>query len=170
MIALARVITSFEDELRARHRLLPSQHHALEAIKRCRTARSPRMQVECTACHQQQIVPHLCGHRSCPHCQHHESEQWLQCQLKRQVPTQYLLVTFTLPTQLRALAFDHQRVVYDALLRASWDTSARAFFNPRPGLMSSECGSAMKIIRTRLPPPRRMRDRPPDGMPACAVM
>lgn len=124
MIALARIITAFEGELRARYgdRLLPSQHQALTALKHCRTTRSPRMQVQCSDCHQQQYMPHSCGHRSCPQCQHHESEQWLQRQLQRQVPAEYFLLTFTLPAQLRALASDHQRIVYDALMRASWDT------------------------------------------------
>jgi hypothetical protein len=75
MMPLSRIIKAFEDELRACHQLLPSQHHALEAIKRCRSMRSPRMQVQCTSCHRQQVVPHSCGHRSCPHGQHHESEQ-----------------------------------------------------------------------------------------------
>ena len=124
MMALARIISAFEGDLVARYgnRLLPSHRQALHAIKHCRTARSARMQVQCTDCHQQTTVPHSCGHRSCPHCQHHESEQWLQRQLRRQVPATYFLLTFTLPAQLRALAFDHQRSVYDALLRASWDT------------------------------------------------
>lgn len=124
MIALARIITTFEGELVERYgdRLLPSQHQALAAIKHCRSVHSARLQVQCSDCHQQTTVPHSCGHRSCPHCQHHESEQWLQRQLRRQVPAEYFLLTFTLPAQLRALAWDHQRVVYDALLGASWDT------------------------------------------------
>jgi len=33
--------------------------------------------------------------RHCPHCQHHESQQWLERQLKRLVPAEYFLVTFT---------------------------------------------------------------------------
>ena len=124
MIALARIITAFEGSLRERYgeRLLPSQHLALAAIKHCRSVHSAQMQVQCNTCHQQHSVPHSCGHRSCPHCQHHESEQWLQRQLRRQVPAEYFLLTFTLPAQLRALAWDHQRLLYDALLGASWDT------------------------------------------------
>lgn len=124
MMPLARIITTFENDLVARYgnRLLPSHRDALHAIKHCRSVRSARMQVQCTDCHHQKYVPHSCGHRSCPQCQHHESEQWLQRQLQRQVPADYFLLTFTLPAQLRPLAFDHQRVLYDALLRASWDT------------------------------------------------
>ena len=60
--------------------------------------------------------------RHCPHCQHHESQQWLERQLKRLVPAEYFLVTFTLPAELRPLAWAHQGVVYDLLLRCAWDT------------------------------------------------
>ena len=124
MISLATVINTFEADLIARYgpRLLPSQRHALHAMQHCRTARSPRLQVQCEACPTQRFVPHSCGHRACPQCQHHESEQWLQRQLQRQVPGEYFLLTFTLPAELRALAWDHQRIVYDAMLRASWET------------------------------------------------
>jgi hypothetical protein len=48
-------------------------------------------------------VPHSCGHRNCPHCQQHESQQWLERQLQMQVPAEYFLLTFTLPAELRAL-------------------------------------------------------------------
>ena len=47
---------------------------------------------------------------------------WLDRQLKALVPATYFLVTFTLPAQLRALAWSHQRVVYEALMRCAWDT------------------------------------------------
>jgi hypothetical protein len=38
------------------------------------------------------------------------------------VPGSYFLVTFTLPAQLRALAWQHQRVVYTKLMECAWDT------------------------------------------------
>jgi hypothetical protein len=38
------------------------------------------------------------------------------------VPGEYFLITFTLPAELRALAWDHQRAVYDAMLQCSWAT------------------------------------------------
>ena len=126
MIALAELAQRFEAPFlkRYRHRLLPSQAHALAAIKRCRTQFAPRMLAQCTACHQQRSVPHSCGHRSCPHCQHHEGEVWLQRQLQAQVPATYFLVTFTLPAPLRPLAWAHQRVVYALLMQCAWETLA----------------------------------------------
>lgn len=124
MMPLSSIIATFEAEFLARYgdQLLPGQFQALNALKRCRTAASPRMQAQCEDCTYQCYVPHSCGHRLCPHCQHHESEQWLQRQLKRQVPGDYFLLTFTLPAECRGLAWRHQRIVYDALMKCAWQT------------------------------------------------
>jgi hypothetical protein len=124
MIRLADVIDTFATDFRAqyRHRLTADHYRALAAMKQCRTQASPMMQVQCTGCAYQKRVPHSCGHRHCPHCQHHESQQWLERQLKKQVPAEYFLLTFTLPTEFRALTWAHQRVVYDLLMRCTWET------------------------------------------------
>lgn len=124
MIRLATVINSFEADFRAQYRdqLRPEHYRALAAIKHCRTQASPKMQVHCSACAHQKLVPHSCGHRHCPHCQHHESQQWLERQLKKQVPAEYFLLTFTLPAEFRALTFAHQSVVYELMLRCCWAT------------------------------------------------
>ena len=34
----------------------------------------------CTGCGEQRSVPHSCGHRACPHCQHHEAQVWIERQ------------------------------------------------------------------------------------------
>jgi hypothetical protein len=80
------------------------------------------MQVKCTGCAQQKLVPHSCGHRHCPHCQHHESQQWLERQLKKQVPAEYFLLTFTLPAEFRGLAAAHANVVLDLVMGCAWKT------------------------------------------------
>jgi hypothetical protein len=124
MIRLATVIDTFETDFlaRYRHRLTSDHYRALAAMKQCRTQASPMMQVKCTGCDHQKLVPHSCGHRHCPHCQHHESQQWLERQLKKQVPAEYFLLTFTLPAEFRALIFAHQSVVYDLLMHCTWET------------------------------------------------
>jgi hypothetical protein len=124
MIRLAAVIDTFEADLLAQYRarLTPDHRRALAAMKRCRTQASPKLQVACPGCAHQLLVPHSCGHRHCPHCQHHESQQWLERQLQKQVPAEYCLLTFTLPAEFRPLAMAQQRVVYDLLMRCCWDT------------------------------------------------
>jgi len=124
MIRLTAVIDTFEADFLAqyRHRLTSEHYRALAAMKQCRTQASPMMQVKCTGCAQQKLVPHSCGHRHCPHCQHHESQQWLERQLKKQVPAEYFLLTFTLPAEFRGQAGAHQGVIYDLLMRCAWET------------------------------------------------
>ncbi len=124
MIRLASVIDTFETDFLAqyRDRLTSDHYRALAAIKHCRTQASAKMQVKCTECAHQKLVPHSCGHRHCPHCQHHESQQWLERQMQKQVPAEYFLLTFTLPAEFRALTWAHQSVVYDLLMRCCWET------------------------------------------------
>jgi hypothetical protein len=76
----------------------------------------------CPACDEQVFVPHSCGHRLCPHCQHHESQQWLDRQLKALVPGEHFLMTFTLPAEFRTLAFAHQPTLYGLLMQCAWQT------------------------------------------------
>jgi hypothetical protein len=38
------------------------------------------------------------------------------------VPAEYFLLTFTLPEELRALAWQQQRTLYDLMIRCSWET------------------------------------------------
>jgi len=97
MILFSSIIKQFETDFLDQYRgkILPSHFKALGNMKLCRAAASPRMLASCTECNQQAFVPHSCGHRNCPHCQSHESQQWLERQLKKQVPAEYFLLTFT---------------------------------------------------------------------------
>ena len=67
-------------------------------------------------------MPHSCGHRHCPHCQHFESQRWLERQIGKQVLAGYFLLTFTLPAEFRPLACAHPREVYELLMRCAWET------------------------------------------------
>jgi hypothetical protein len=124
MILFSSIIKQFETDFLDQYRgkILPSHFKALGNMKLCRTAASPRMLASCTECNQQAFVPHSCGHRNCPHCQSHESQQWLERQLKKQVPAEYFLLTFTLPAQLRSLAWQHQRIFYGLIMQSAWET------------------------------------------------
>lgn len=124
MRLLSSIIQTFEAEFLANYQssLLSSQRKALSALKQCRTTQSPVMLAQCDGCDKQVFIPHSCGHRNCPHCQHHESQQWLERQLNKQVPAEYFMLTFTLPEALRPLAWQHQRTVYDLMIRCSWET------------------------------------------------
>ena len=124
MISLASIIERFEtDYLRLYGAsALPSHTKALAAMKRCRTQLAPRMLAHCGACGEQRVVPHSCGHRNCPHCQAHESQAWIERQLRTQVPASYFMLTFTVPAELRELAWQHQSWFYATLFDCAWET------------------------------------------------
>jgi Putative transposase/Transposase zinc-binding domain len=124
MILLSQLITEYEHDLLDLygHRLLPSHLKALGTMKYCRTEGSLLLLAQCEKCHYQAFYPHSCGHRSCPHCQHHESQQWLERQRAKLLPVDYFMITFTLPAQLRMLAWYNQKVVYALLFEIAWET------------------------------------------------
>lgn len=141
MIRLSDIVKQFATKSRQRYSLLPSHLKALSAWQICRTDQAPLMQLRCNNCEQPRYVPHSCGHRYCPHCQHYQSQQWLARQLQKQLPSRYFMLTFTLPAELRSLAWQHQRVVYDQLLQCSWATLKQFSHNDKqlqglPGAIS----------------------------------
>lgn len=124
MTVLSLVIENHLAELERLHgaELLPSHRQALRAMARCRRQGSDLMVLECPDCKSIVKIPHSCGHRSCPHCQHHESQQWLEKQQAKLLPVDYFMVTFTVPAELRSLFWHKQRTCYDLLLKTAWET------------------------------------------------
>ena len=51
--------------------------------------------------------------------------------MKKQVPAEYFLLTFTVPAELRALSRGHPRAFYDALLCCAWETVRSFSHNDR---------------------------------------
>ncbi|MCP4451344.1 MAG: transposase, partial [Planctomycetes bacterium] len=147
MILLSSIIETFEAAFLAQYRdsILPSHRKALSVMKDCRTSSSAQMLAQCPECDSQLLVPHSCGHRNCPHCQHHEGQQWLERQLQKQVPAEYFLLTFTLPQELRALAWRHQRTLYTLMTRCSWET-VRTFTQNDPQLQGMP--GAITVLHT----------------------
>ncbi len=147
MITLAEIIRRFEADYRARygHQLTPERGTALRAMQYCRSTMAPHLLAACPDCAERRLIPHSCGHRSCPHCQHHEGEQWLERQRRLQVPAEYFLLTFTLPGELRPLAFRHARMVYAALFAAAWATVQAFCRNDRQ--LKGEAG-AVAVLHT----------------------
>ena len=103
MILLSSIINEFKDRFLDRYKnyVLPSHKKTLQAMVQCRQEHGPHMLAQCTDhnCGKQIYIPHSCGHRNCPHCQNHENQQWIDNQLSKRLPTQYYLITFTLPEQ-----------------------------------------------------------------------
>ena len=147
MIALATLIERFGQAFLAQHgaSVLPSQRQALNAMKNCRSSLGPGMLAQCGGCGETRVVPHSCGHRNCPHCQHFESQRWIERQTQALVPGSYFLITFTVPAQSRPLVWQHQRLLYAALMDCAWET-LRTFSQNHRQLQGS--AGAVAVLHT----------------------
>jgi hypothetical protein len=121
--------------------LLPSQRRALRDLAECRTPALGGHVYTCTSPRRSEYVDHSCRSRLCPQCQHGRGEAWVATQRDRLLPRGYDLLTFTLPEPLRPVAWQHQRTVYDALMRTAAESVQKLLADPRhlggaPGMIS----------------------------------
>ncbi|MDD1749135.1 MAG: IS91 family transposase [Methanothrix sp.] len=119
MLEVADIFRRHSAAYRATHRLLPSQLRALQDLEACRTVYFGGHLKQCDHCERQVYAYHSCRNRHCPKCHGDQTERWLEQQQTRVLPTPYFLLTFTLPAELRPLAFAHQRIVYGLLMRCA---------------------------------------------------
>ena len=129
---LDTIINQYKSSFLAQYgsNLLPEQLQAIHALQRFRTPDSGEMYVQCTQCNEAHWRPMSCGHRSCPKCQNFEASQWLERQQAKLLPVEYFLVTFTLPYQLRVLAWQHQKVIYSLFFACVSSTLKDFGLNP----------------------------------------
>jgi hypothetical protein len=130
---LASILDQYHDAFQAKYgsRLLPSHLRAIEAIRRCRTPEAGQVLVQCMECGHATWRPRSCGHRSCPQCQNHETSLWLDRQQNKLLPVEYFMATFTLPYELRILAWNNQALVYDHLFACASSTLKDFGLNPK---------------------------------------
>jgi hypothetical protein len=150
MISIASILAHYLDAFMAKYapRLLPVHQEALTAILHCRTPQAGQLELHCPACDETLHHPRSCGHRSCPTCQHHQASAWLERQEKKLLPLGYFMVTFTLPYELRSVAWHHQTTVYRLLFASVASTLKDFGLNPK--LLGADLGlSAILHTHTR---------------------
>jgi len=142
---LASIINQYYDAFMTRHgdTALPGHLKAMNAIRSCRTPDSGELYVQCPGCGHAQWRPLSCGHRSCPQCQNHEVSQWIDRQQAKLLPVPYFMVTFTLPCELRSLAWNHQKTVYSILFSCAAGTLKDFGLNPKN--LGAEIGMTMVL-------------------------
>ena len=95
---------------------MPRSHQkTIRDIIACRGGSFGTMVYACRDCHSLHFVHCCCGNRHCPNCQHDKTDQWLNRQMEKLLPTHYFLLTITLPQGLRDVVRSHQKVSYGAL-------------------------------------------------------
>jgi len=113
------------------NRMLPSHHRAMQDIEQCRTPSLGGQLYFCAQCAEQRYSYHSCKNRHCPKCQNEQANDWLAAQQSLLLPVTHFLVTFTLPTELRALARSNQKTIYNLLFRASSQALQQLAQDPR---------------------------------------
>src|SRR6266704_852552 len=104
----------------------------LLAIARCRTAALGGHLDQCTRCgHRATISYNSCRNRHWPKCQTAARERWIAARQRELLPTRYVHVVFTLPSQLTPLVLQTKKVIYDLLFRASAETRLEVARDPR---------------------------------------
>ncbi len=142
---MASIVNQYYDAFINRYAdtVLPGHLKAMNSIRCCRTPDSGELYVLCTDCNHGQWRPLSCGHRNCPQCQNHEASQWIDRQQGKLLPVLYFMATFTLPSELRSLSWQHQKVVYSILFACVSSTLKDFGLNPKN--LGAEIGLTMVL-------------------------
>lgn len=117
---LADVINRFGPELLGK--LTPLQIKVLRKIAQCRTAALGGHEEACQNCGAVRYSYNSCGDRHCPKCQAAKQAIWVDDLMQNTLPIRHYHIVFTVPHQLNAVCLFNQRMYYDVLFTAVWNT------------------------------------------------
>jgi hypothetical protein len=103
-------------------RIAASTASTLESLLGCRTAALGGHRYECEDCGFTAVLYNSCGNRHCPQCQGARRRRWVDAQQRLLLPVPHFQVVFTLPAELRPIAYRFPREVYDLLFQAAQQT------------------------------------------------
>jgi hypothetical protein len=123
-LEVADVFRHFGQAFRDQHgaSLSGARRRAMIAIESCRTAALGGHVERCGDCGHQRIAYDSCRNRNCPKCQGLARAQWLADRQAELLNVPYFHVVFTVPSEIEAIAFQNQAVVYDILFRSASET------------------------------------------------
>ena len=109
------------------------QLKVMSAIESCRTAALGGHVARCDndACGHIHVAFNSCRNRHCPKCQGSAARRWLAEREAELLPVGYFHAVFTLPAELRDVAFQNKRVVYDILIKAAAETTLQIAADPK---------------------------------------
>ena len=109
------------------------QLKVMSAIEHCRTAALGGHVVRCEddACGHIRVAFNSCRNRHCPKCQGSAAREWLADREADLLPVPYFHVVYTLPSELRDVAYQNKRVVYNILMKAAAETTLQIAADPK---------------------------------------
>ena len=109
------------------------QLKVMSAIERCRTVALGGHVARCEneTCGHTLIAYNSCRNRHCPKCQNAAARRWLAEREAELLPVEYFHVVYTLPAELRDIAYQNKRVIYHLLMKASAQTTLAVAADPK---------------------------------------
>jgi Putative transposase/Transposase zinc-binding domain len=109
------------------------QLKVMSAIERCRTAALGGHVAQCEndECRNTVIGYNSCRNRHCPKCQGAAAREWLAAREAELLPVGYFHVVYTLPAELRDVAYQNKRVIYHLLIKAAAETTLTIAADPK---------------------------------------
>ncbi len=119
---LADVVNIFGPELTARTKQTPLQLKVLGKIASCRTAALGGHEEACENCGTVRYSYNSCGDRHCPKCHAAKQAFWIENLMQTTLPIKHYHLVFTVPHLLNQVCLHNQRLYYDLLFTAVWNT------------------------------------------------
>lgn len=116
---IADIFRAHGDAFRRAHTVSDEQRRAMWSIAHCRTRTLGGHLYQCQTCATELPLYNSCLSRFCPTCQGPAQYKWIAQRQQRLLPTHYFHPVFTLPAELRPLAWRHKPLVFDLLFAAA---------------------------------------------------
>jgi len=119
---LADVVKKFWLQLYKTKGLTPLQAKVLNKIALCRTSILGGHEEQCNSCGKVRYSYNSCGDRHCPKCQGAKQALWVEKLIQETLPIKHYHLVFTLPHILNKICLFNQRLFYNLLFTAVWNT------------------------------------------------
>jgi hypothetical protein len=116
------VVNLFGPGLISKTKLAPLQLKVLDKIAYCRTSALGGHEEVCDNCATVRYSYNSCGDRHCPKCQAAKQVFWIDDLVQTTLPVKHFHIVFTVPHQLNVVCLHNQRLYYDLLFAAVWQT------------------------------------------------
>lgn len=108
-------------------------HHdsRLALAAACGTGSLGHHQRQCLACDHRDWVANACRSRACPFCRNRERAEWARCTESALPPVPYMHAVFTVPQELRTLAWLDDAIFYRTLMTSVKDALLHICQDPK---------------------------------------
>jgi Putative transposase/Transposase zinc-binding domain len=131
LLEVADIVRAHGEGYLHRHAVSAAERRVLRDIASCRTAVLGGHADVCGACGHCELSYNSCRNRHCPKCQSLSHAKWITARAARLLPTHHFHVVFTLPAELRALAFVNREKVFNLLFASAAQTLLELGHDPK---------------------------------------